>query len=67
MNFFSLSLLGINLFIIFGILIQEDNGKKGKFSFNEKSFFNSLLEKVTFFSIFIEFFLLLIQLKFNIL
>lgn len=66
MSIVSLSLFIINLFIIFSILIQEDNRKNTKFSFNEKTFFNSLLEKITFFSIFAQFFLLLIQNKFNL-
>lgn len=66
MNLLTSSLFIINLFIIFSILIQEDNTKNTKLSFNETAFFNNLLEKITFFTIFIQFFLLLIQIKFNL-
>ncbi len=56
----------INFFISFNLLIQEDSTKASNLSFVKSSFFESFTEKISFFLIIIDFFLLLIEKKFDL-
>ncbi len=66
MNILSLILLILSLLISINILFQEDTIKNSSLSFIKTSFFNNEIEKITFFLIIVEFFLLLIQRKFDL-
>ncbi len=57
----------LSFIISLGILFQEDKLKNSSLSFIKTSFFNNQIEKFTFFLILIDFLLLLVQRKFDLL
>ncbi len=67
MEFLSLTIFALNIFLIISILLQEDQSKNSSLAIENTNFFSNELEKITFIVFIMQFLLLLSQLKVNFL